>query len=290
MPDLNELMKGQVCMVTGATSGIGEVTARELAARGAEVVVVSRNAQKCQNTVSQIRKQTGNPAVDYMLADLSSRSQIHRLVKEFKPRFPRLDVLVNNAGAFFLRRQESEDDIEKTWALDHLNYFLLTNLLLDMLKSSAPARIVNVASESHRRADIHFDDLEFEDGYSGMRAYGQAKLGNVLFTYELARRLEGSGVTVNAVHPGFVATNIGSDNGWLVNQVMKVVHLFGRSPKEGAETVIYLASSPEVEGVSGKYFFDKQPIESSSLSYDRRTAQRLWQVSAQMTGLDESQE
>ncbi|MEJ2707627.1 MAG: SDR family oxidoreductase [Anaerolineales bacterium] len=290
MPDLNELMKGQVCMVTGATSGIGEVTARELAARGAEVVVVSRNAQKCQNTVSQIRKHTGNPAVDYMLADLSSQSQIRRLVKEFKPRFPRLDVLVNNAGAFFLRRQESEDGLEKTWALDHLNYFLLTNLLLDMLKSSAPARIVNVASESHRRADIHFDDLDLEDGYSGMRAYGQAKLGNVLFTYELARRLEGSGVTVNAVHPGFVATNIGSDNGWLVNQVMNVVHLFGRSPQKGAETVVYLASSPEVEGVSGKYFFDKQPIESSPVSYDRRTAQRLWQVSAQMTGLDESQE
>jgi NAD(P)-dependent dehydrogenase (short-subunit alcohol dehydrogenase family) len=290
VPDLNELMKGQVCMVTGATSGIGEVTARELAARGAEVVVVSRNAQKCQNTVSQIRKQTGNPAVDYMVADLSSQSQIRRLVQEFRPRFPRLDVLVNNAGAFFLRRRESEDGIEKTWALDHLNYFLLTNLLLDVIEDSAPARIVNVASGSHRRADMHFDDLGLKNGYSGMRAYGQAKLGNILFTYELARRLEGSGVTVNAVHPGFVATNIGSDNGWLVNQVMKVVHLFGRSPKQGAETVVYLASSPEVEGVSGKYFFDKQPIETSAISYDRKTAQRLWKVSAQMTGLDVSQE
>jgi len=290
VPDLNELLKGQVCMVTGATSGIGEVTARELAARGAEVIVVSRNAQKCQNTVSQIRKKTGNPAVDYMVADLSSQAQIRRLVQEFRPRFPRLDVLVNNAGAFFLRRQESEDGIEKTWALDHLNYFLLTNLLLDVLKDSAPARIVNVASESHRRAGIPFDNLELEEGYSGMRAYGQAKLGNILFTYELARRLEGSGVTANAVHPGFVATDIGSDNGWLVNQVMKVVHLFGRSPEEGAETVVYLASSPELEGVSGKYFFDKQPIESAPVSYDRQTAQRLWQVSVQMTGLDESQE
>jgi NAD(P)-dependent dehydrogenase (short-subunit alcohol dehydrogenase family) len=290
VPDLNKLMKGQVCMVTGATSGIGEVTARELAARGAEVVVVSRNAQKCQNTVSQIRKQTGNPAVDYMVADLSSQSQIRRLVKEFRPRFSRLDVLINNAGGFFLRRQESEDGLEKTWALDHLNYFLLTNLLLDVLKSSAPARIVNVSSGSHRRADINFDDLVLEDGYSGMRAYGQAKLGNVLFTYELARRLEGSGVTANAVHPGFVATNIGSNNGWLVNQVMKVVHLFGRSPQEGADTVVYLASSPEVEGVSGKYFFDRQPIETAPVTYDRQTARRLWQVSAQMTGLDRQQE
>ncbi len=278
-------LAGKVCMVTGATSGIGKVAARELAQRGAEVVVVGRSEARCEATVSQIRQQTANPSVDFLLADLSSQQEIRRLAGEFESRYPRLDVLVNNAGAIMLSRRESVDGIEMTLALNHLAYFLLTNLLLDTLKSSAPARIVNVSSNSHERAKLDFDDLQNRRRYWGFRAYAWSKLENILFSYELARRLEGTGVTVNALHPGLVGTNFLANNGALGRLLKMLVVIKGISPERGARTSIYLASSPELETVTGRYFFQEQEVPSSSASYDEDAARRLWQLSAEMTGL-----
>lgn len=286
---------GKIYMVTGATSGIGKVTARELAQRGARVVIVSRNPEKCTATVEEIRRKSGNRNVDYLVADLSSQDQIRHLINQFHQRYDRLDVLVNNAGGIFLRRRESVDGIEMTWALNHLNYFLLTNLLLETLIASgepgSASRIVNVSSGAHRGARINFDDLQGEDRYSGMEAYGQSKLANVLFTYQLDHRLEmadvGDRVSVNALHPGFVSTNLVGDNSWLIRLAMRFIYFFaGKSPEEGAQTSIYLASSPEVEGIAGKYFVDCEPVQTSLLSYDENIAERLWQVSLEMTGLE----
>lgn len=278
-------MNGKICMVTGATSGIGLATAIELARRGATVIIVSRNPQRCQAAVLHIRQQTGSSTVETIPADLSSQLQIRQLAQAFQSRYSQLDVLVNNAGAFFLRRQESADGIEMTFALNHLNYFLLTYLLLDRLKASAPARIVNVASDSHRGARINFNDLQGKRGYNGFQAYGQSKLANVLFTYELARRLEGAQVTANALHPGFVATNIGKNNGLLARLVMPIAQLNAIRPEEGARTGVYLASSPDVEGVSGTYFTREKPVQSDPASYDLQAARQLWEISAEMTGL-----
>ncbi len=278
-------MQGKICLVTGATAGIGRVTARELARQGATVIVAGRNAEKSAAVVEQIKQQTGNPNVAYLLADLSSQSEVRALANQFKRQYPRLDVLVNNAGAMFLRRQESADGIEMTFALNHLNYFLLTNLLLDTLIANAPARIVNVASRAHVGvAGLNFDDLQNQKGYFGWRAYGQSKLCNVLFTYELARRLEGTSVSANALHPGLVATRFGSNNTGL-SWIWTFVNLFALSAEEGAQTPIYLAASPEVEGVTGRYFYQSKALPSSKASYDAQAARRLWQVSEQMTGL-----
>ena len=278
-------LAGKVCMVTGATSGIGKVTARALAQRGAVVVVVGRSEARSQATVNQIRQQTANPSVDFVLADLSSQQDIRRLAMEFENRYSRLDVLVNNAGAIMLSRRESVDGIEMTLALNHLAYFLLTNLLLDRLKSSAPARIVNVSSGSHQRAKLDFDDLQNRRRYWGYRAYAWSKLENILFSYELARRLEGTGVTVNALHPGLVGTNFLANNGALGRLLKNLVVIKGMSPERGARTSIYLATSPEVETVTGRYFFEEQEVSSSGASYDDHDARRLWQLSAELTGL-----
>lgn len=278
-------MNGKICVVTGATSGIGLATALELARKGATVIIVSRNPQRCQAAALRIRQQTGSSTVETIPADLSSQVQIRQLAQAFQNRYPRLDVLVNNAGAFFLRRQESTEGIEMTFALNHLNYFLLTHLLLEMLKASAPARIVNVASDSHRGARINFTDLQGKRGYSGFQAYGQSKLANVLFTYELARLLEGTLVTANALHPGFVATNIGRNNGLLAKLVMPIAQLNAIRPEQGARTSVYLASSPDVEGVSGQYYTREKPVQSDPASYDLHTARQLWEISAQMTGI-----
>jgi retinol dehydrogenase 12 len=279
-------LTGKVCLVTGATSGIGEVTAEALAKMGARVVILSRNPERCASTTQRIRSASGNPAVDFLVADLSSQADIRRMAAEFHQRYDRLDVLVNNAGGFFLKRQESPDGIELTFALNHLNYFLLTNLLLDLLKASAPARIVNVSSGAHNGGKIDFEDLQGTRSYGGWKAYSQSKLANVLFTYELARRLNGAQVTVNALHPGFVATGFAKNNGWIASVGLSVVHLFARKPEEGARTVIYLASSPDVAGVTGKYFHDEKSVPSDSASYDEETARKLWQISAQMVGLE----
>jgi retinol dehydrogenase-12 len=275
---------GQTMLVTGATAGIGVPTARVLAERGATVVIVGRNRAKCEATVAGIQQQTGNPNIAYLVADLSVLAEVRRLAEEYRSRYNRLDVLVNNAGAIFLSRQVTAEGLEMTFALNHLSYFLLTMLLLDTLKANAPARIVNVSSRVHQGARINFDALQGEKRYNGQAAYGQSKLANILFTYELARRLAGSGVTANALHPGLVASSFAKNNGLAGRLFRLVANPFSISNEQGAQTSIYLAASPDVAGVTGKYFVECKEVRSSPASYDEATARRLWEVSEQMTG------
>ena len=278
-------LKGRNCMITGASSGLGRVMALALARMGAGLVLVCRDRTRGENVMAEIRERTGNLLVSLMLADLSVQQSIRTLAADFLARGEPLHVLVNNAGVFNLKRSLTADGIETVFAVNHLSYFMLTLLLLDRIKQSAPARIVNVASHAHRWGSINFDDLGGARSYRSSCAYGQSKLANILFTYELARRLEGTGVTVNCVHPGAVATGLGANNGALAKLLMPVIGLFMRSPEQGAATQIYLAASPEVEGVSGKYFVDCKPAQSNQESYDTAVARRLWEVSAGMTGV-----
>jgi len=277
-------MEAKVCMVSGSTSGIGLATVKALAQRGMQVVVVGRNAQKGRQVVESLEKETGNP-LTFIQADLSVLAQVRRLADEFKKRHSRLDVLVNNVGGFFRKREQSADGIELTLALNLLGPFLLTNLLLDEIRASAAGRIVNVSSDAQRMGVLDLADLERKQKYSGMKAYAQSKLGLLLFTYELARRLEGERVTVNALHPGFVATNIGQDYGGLVKIFSPIMNMFAQSPEQGADTSVYLAAAQEVDGVSGKYFIKKKMAESAPVSYDKEIAGQLWQVCEKMTGL-----
>jgi NAD(P)-dependent dehydrogenase (short-subunit alcohol dehydrogenase family) len=275
-------------LITGGTDGIGKVTALELANRGAHVIIIGRNPQKTEQTVREIREQSDNPRVDFLIADLSEQEQVRRVAAEYRHRYDQLHVLINNAGAFFAKRELTADGLEKTFALNHLAYFLLTHLLLDLLTKSAPARIINVSSAAHFGGKINFDDLNAEKSYSGWGAYSNSKLMNVLFTYELARRLQGSGVTVNCLHPGFVATQFGKNNGGLIGLGLSLVQRVGAiSPEQGAETTLYLATSPEVEGITGRYFDQKKAVESSKISQDEETARRLWEISLELTGLKE---
>jgi NAD(P)-dependent dehydrogenase (short-subunit alcohol dehydrogenase family) len=248
-------------------------------------VLVGRNPERGAATISRIQQETGNPRVECLIADLSAQAQVRQLAGEFQRRFPRLDVLMNNAGAFFSRRSLSVDGLEMTLALNHLASFLLTQLLLDTLKASAAARIVNVSSDAHRGAQFDFADPQGAHRYRGWRAYSQSKLANLLFTYELARRLAGTGITTNAVHPGFVATGLGHNNRGLYALCIRIAQCTALSPAQGAETLIYLATSPEVEGITGTYFVKKRSVESAMASYDQAAAQRLWQLSAELTGL-----
>ncbi len=284
------MMKNKICLVTGATAGIGEVTALKLAEMGATVIGVGRNPEKCEATATRIRTETGNPNVEFLIADLSSQAQIRSLADTFHQKYDRLDVLVNNAGAFFFDRQLSEDGIEKTFALNHLGYFLLTNLLLDLLKPSAPSRIVSVSSSAHYSGTINLDDLSMEHQFGGWKAYGNSKLANVMFTHELARRLEGTGVTATVLHPGWVATEFAHNNlrGLLLffRPIYRLIQRFSAiTPEEGAETMIYLASSPDVEGVTGKFFDKCQEKESAEESYDVEKAKKLWEISEKMVGI-----
>lgn len=278
-------MQGKVCMVTGANSGIGKVTALELAKQGATVVMVCRNGEKGRAAQAEIKAQSGNDAVELLLADFAVLQQVRELADTFRQKYSRLDLLVNNAGLFLDKRRESTDGYEYTFAVNHLAPFLLTNLLLDRLKASAPARIVNVASEAERAARLDFDNLQLQHGFSGMRAYGNTKLANILFTYALARRLEGTGVTANCLHPGGFKTNFGQ--GTWFGLLYTVLQPFLRTPEKGAETVIYLATSPAVADVTGKYFKDKRTIRSMTLSYDQAVQERLWRFSAELVGLEE---
>ncbi len=279
-------LNGKVCLITGATSGIGKVTATALAAQGAEVIIAGRNQQKIENTVQQIQSETGNELVQCLLADFSDLQQVRDLVSSFKERYSRLDVLVNNAGAFFNTRQGTLYSVEMTFLVNHLAPFLLTNLLLETIQDSAPARILNISSDAHKYGTLNFDDLGFKRGYAGMKAYARSKLANVLFTYETVRRLAGSGVTVNALHPGHVATDIWRTNFSFIGPALKrVMGLFALTPEQGADNTIYLASSPEVEGVTGKYFFKREPVQSSPISYDEEIAKRLWEISENLTSM-----
>ena len=278
-------MSGKVCMVTGANAGIGKVTALELAKMGATVVMVCRDKAKGEAAQAELQSQSGNQGVDLFMADLSSQRAIRQLAQDFKDKYQQLHVLVNNAGIAQSKRILTEDGLESTFAINHLAYFLLTNLLLDVLKASAPARIINVSSEAQASGTINFNDLQGEKKYSATRSYCQSKLANVLFTYELAKRLEGTGVTVNCLHPGAVATNFAKDTGGLFGLVSRLARPFELTPEKGAQTSIYLASSPEVEGVSGKYFVNCKERNSSKESHDDLVQQRLWKVSEELTNL-----
>jgi retinol dehydrogenase 14 len=273
-------MTGKFCMITGANSGIGKPTALALAEMGATVVMVCRNRDTGEEALREIRQRTGNRSSELLTADLSSQAAIRNLAAEFTEKHDRLDVLVNNAGVVMRKRVLTVDGIETTFAVNHLAYFLLTNLLLEVLRKSAPARIVNVASAAHASGTMNFDDLSGENRYSSWGAYCQSKLANILFTYELARKLAGSGVTVNCLHPGVIATG-------LFRNLPKIIdlpaRLFLTRPEKGAETSIYLATSPEVEGVTGRYFARKRATNSSAESNDREEARRLWQVSEKLT-------
>jgi retinol dehydrogenase-12 len=286
MTDSANAMHGKICVVTGATSGIGLVTAQSLARQGATLIVVGRNSERGAATVSRIRQETGNAAVELMIADLSAQAEVRGLASDIQRRFPRLDVLVNNAGALFARKELSHDGLEMTFALNHLAYFLLTNLLLDPLKASPLGRIVNVSSEAHRGAQLDFADLQGEHNYRGYRAYARSKLANILFTYELARRLEGTGVVTNALHPGFVATNFGHNNRSFTAGLFRILQLVAAiSPEEGAQTIIHLATAPEVQHITGEYFVKQKAVRSSQASYDHAAAEGLWQVSTELTRL-----
>ena len=272
-------LSGKTIIVTGANSGIGKFAARGLARMGASVTMVARSRERGEKALQEVQTASASNNVRLMLCDLSSQVSIREFAAAFESENDRLDVLFNNAGANYFKRHESVDGLELTFALNHMGYFVLTNLLLNIIKASAPARIVNVSSDEHRVDRITFDDLQREQDY-GMNVYAETKLMNVLFTYELARRLEGTGVTVNTMHPGFSRTNFGRrDNGLLGKFFVPVASLFGRSPERGAETAIYLASSPEVEGVTAKYFVDKQAVPTVDLSYDEAVQARMWEVS-----------
>jgi NAD(P)-dependent dehydrogenase (short-subunit alcohol dehydrogenase family) len=274
-----------VVIVTGANSGIGKVTALELARKGANVVMVCRSRSKGEAARDEIIAQSGNPQVELILADFASLQSVRGAAEAFLKSHDRLHVLVNNAGLYLGERLLSQDGYEMTFAVNHLAPFLLTNLLLDTLRASAPARVVNVSSGAHMAGHISFDDLDAKRGFSGFRAYGASKLANVLFSNELARRLEGSGVTSNSLHPGAVATNFGSGTSGLFSFVFRLARPFFISPERGAETSIYLASSPDVAGVSGKYYDNKRP-QTSSPEANRADVQRqLWEVSAKLVGL-----
>lgn len=280
-------MNDRVCVVTGATSGIGRAAACELARRGARVAVHGRSAEKCERTVAEIRAESGSDKVDAFVADLESQDQIRGLASALLERYPTIHVLLNNAGIFNGRFTETMDGIEVTLAVNHLAYFLLTNLLLERLKESRSARIVCVSSEAHRYGMLDLDDLEFRRRkYRGLQVYGVSKLLNLLFTNELARRLQGTDVTVNALHPGVVNTGLGDNNPpSLLFRMMRLAKFLMRTPERGAETSIFLASSADIGGVTGKYWVDCREKRSGQISHDREAQRRLWEVSEKLTGL-----
>lgn len=277
---------GRRVVLTGATSGIGLAAAEALAARGAELAIVARSEARASDAVARIRA-AGGPGVDVLLADLASQSSVRRLAGEILERYPRVDVLVNNAGAIFASRRLTEDGIEATWALNHLAPFLLTALLMDRLRSSAPARIVTTSSDAHKGAHIPLDDLDASRSYRarGFARYGETKLANILFTAELARRLAGTGVTANCFHPGLVASGFNRNNGPVLGAAMTLLRPFSRSPERGADTLVWLADSPEVATESGGYFVDRRRVTPSAPARDMAAAARLWEVSEAQTRL-----
>ena len=286
-------MKGKRVLITGATDGIGKQAALDIASMGAAVTIVGRNEAKTRAVCSEIQAQTGSEQVDWLLGDLSSFAEVRKVAVEFRIRHSRLDVLLNNAGASFSSYAASADGIEMTYALNHFSYYLLTLLLLDTLQATASeegeARIVNVSSSAHTSASsgLNLEDLRNPDRFVSFRAYGGSKLANLFFTYELARRLDGTGVTANAVHPGLVNTNLGDNMSGFIYYMFKLMKtLAGRTPKKGAETLVYLATSPVVAGVNGVYWADKKQKQSSGISYDREQQRALWDYSANATGVD----
>jgi NAD(P)-dependent dehydrogenase (short-subunit alcohol dehydrogenase family) len=283
-------MQDKIVLITGATNGIGKAAALALAKLGAVVVIVGRSPTRTEAVMREIAVKAHSKHVESFIADLSSPAEVRRLAEEFKRNYSRLDVLINNAGAIFSKRQETPDGLEMTFALNHLSYFLMTNLLIDELRSAAkaegkPARVVNVSSGAHFAATLDFDNLQNKRLYNGWRAYAASKLANVLFTYELARRVNVGEIVANAVHPGTVATGFAREGFGLTNLFFALARPFLLSPEQGADTPVYLATAPEVEGVTGKYFQERRSLKSSFVSYDETTARRLWDASVQLTGL-----
>jgi retinol dehydrogenase 12 len=279
-------LDGRVVVITGATSGVGKATATELARRGATVALVARDQARAEGVAGEIAQAGWGPRPDVFLADLGRQSDVRRVASELLAHYPEIHILVNNAGLVNLQRTETEDGIEAVFAVNHLAYFLLTNLLLDRLRRSPPARIVNVASDAHRFVPgIQFDDIGFSRRYRAMRVYGHSKLANILFTRELAERLSGSAVTVNCVHPGAVATSLGKNNGPLARGLIRLLAPFFRTPAQGAATSIYAVTAPELDGVSGRYFANCREARLRGAATDREAARRLWTLSEELTGL-----
>src|SRR3984893_3193520 len=284
-------MAGKVVLITGGTGGIGKATATGLATIGAQVGITGRDPARAERAAAEIRAASGNRAVDAFAADMTSQAEVRRLAAAVLNGYPRLEVLINNVGGFWAHRHPTADGLERTFALNHLAPFLLTNLLLDRLKASAPARVVTVSSGAQSMGRIDFDDLQGARNYSGQRAYNQSKLANIMFTNELARRLEGTGVTANSLHPGVVRTNFGAEEqAWFFTVIRRVARPLLKTPAEGPPTPIYLVSSPDMAGVTGQFFVNRKPKTANKLAYDTNMTARLWQVSADLTsghqGLD----
>ena len=276
-------MAGKVVLITGGTGGIGKATAIGLAAIGARVGITGRDLARAEQAAADIRSASENPAVDAFAADMTSQAEVRRLAAAVLDAYPRLHVLVNNVGGFWAHRHPTADGLERTFALNHLAPFLLTNLLLDRLKASAPARVVTVSSGAQSMGRIDFDDLQGALNYSGQRAYNQSKLANIMFTNELARRLDGAGVTATSVHPGVVRTNFGAeDQAWFFTIISRVVRPLLKTPAQGAKTPIYLASSPDVDGISGQFFVNRKPKTANKVAYDTDMTARLWRVSTDL--------
>ncbi len=289
------MIEDKTCLITGSTSGIGKEIAIGLARMKAKIVLVGRDKARCEATIEEIYKNVSFAAnknkVSYLLADLSSQKSINQLAKEFLDNYERLDILINNAGVFVSKRVATVDGIEYTFAVNHLAPFLLTNLLFERMKASSPSRIITTSSVAHKGARINFDNLQFEGGhYNGLQAYRQSKLANILFTQELARRTKGSGVTSNCFHPGGVRTNLVQSSAWYYRLIWVLISPFLVSPKEGADTGIYLASSQEVESITGKYFVKRKPIVVSGSANDPLTAARLWKISEELTRITENED
>jgi len=279
-------MEGKTVLITGGTGGIGKAAAIGLASQGARVGITGRDKRRAQRAAAEIASESGSDSVDVFVADMSSQAEVRRLAAEVLDAYPRLDVLLNNVGGFWSHRHVTADGLEHTFALNHLAPFLLTSLLSDRLIASAPSRVVTVSSGAQGMGKIDFDDLMGERSYSGQRAYNQSKLANVMFTYELARRFEGTGVTATTLHPGMTNTSFSAeDPSRVFAPLVAVMRPFMRSPKKGAETPVFLASSPEAEGISGQYFANREPKTTHKSSYDIDVTARLWRVSADLVGL-----
>jgi retinol dehydrogenase 12 len=279
-------MSAKTIVVTGGTSGIGEVAAVRLAEQGARIVLIARDAERADATLAKLKKANAGAAHKAHLADLSRLSEMKRVAGEIAAEEPAIDVLVNNAGALFNTRQVVEGGLEKTFATNHMAYFVVTNVLLPNLKATKGARIVTTASDAHRGAKLDFDDLQSEKRYGGFSVYGKSKLANILFNRELARRLDGSGVTANCLHPGFVATRFGDQSGGVMSVAVRIAKPIGAiSPEEGAKTIVYLASSPDVEGRSGGYYYKNKLATPTKEAQSDADAKRLWDISAKIAGL-----
>lgn len=280
-------MKNKIVLITGATNGIGKAAALEIAKGGATLIIVGRDQAKTESVANELGSASGNKNIEFLLADLSSQADIRKLASDFKANHARLDVLINNAGGFFDTRQTTVDGLEYTFAFNHLGYFLLTNLLLDVLKASAPSRIINVSSGAEGMGKIDFSDLQSEKKYAGFPVYSMTKLANVMFTYELAKRLQGTGVTVNVLHPGRVNTGFGDNSqSPFMRFTIATMKRFGAiTPEQGADTVVYLATSPDVEGVTGKYFDKRKEKKTNPISYDDNANKKLWDESARLVKL-----